>query len=114
MKGSLLAIPLACAELTGCAKAHEEPEVAYRHCLWNLADRFDHPTYKQVAALNRECDGLALEAARIRARKELGVRFDPKNRETINTIRDKHELIVSAHVCAASSDRPTPRCGPYM
>lgn len=114
MKGVLLAVLLACAALTGCAKTHEEPEVAYRHCIGKLANRLDHPTYNQVAALNGQCDRLAREAASIRARKELGVRFDLKNAETMNTIRDKHELIVSAHLCALSSDRPMPPCGTYM
>lgn len=110
MKGVLLISTMACAMLSSCAKPKEEPEVAYRHCMFENAQKIGRPTYKQASAFSRNCDGYAIEDAKRRARAELGARFDPKNVETIDRIREKHELIVHAYVCAVSSDRPIPPC----
>jgi hypothetical protein len=76
------------------------------------AREIENPNYNQAAAFSRNCEALAVEAANIRTRDELGVRFDPNAAETVNRIRENREMIVRAHVCALAADRPLKRCTP--
>jgi hypothetical protein len=114
MKVGILIVLFASVELVCCTRPKEEPEVAYRHCMEKNAHELGRPRYQQAIAFSRTCDGYAVEAAKLWTRDELGPRFDPKSTETMERIREKHQTIVEAYICAVSSDRPIPPCTPMM
>ena len=117
MRTSSLLLLTCYAVLLGCQQPTEHPEVAYRHCMQELARKAAKSgeiTYGQAEQFSGKCESFAVAAATVRSRKELGAKFDPKSAETASHIRDNLQMIVRAHVCAFPSGRDPKRCSPIM
>jgi hypothetical protein len=68
------------------------------------------PNYGQAVQFSRNCEDLAVSAATLRTREELGNRYDPASSATVDRIRENQRKVVDAHVCAIAFD---PKHCPY-